>query len=73
MTPTRIELATFWSGVRRATIAPRSHLINQYVIKPYLSKGDIPKWISHINIKNIKNIKNESKNDEVRYQEETDR
>ena len=26
MTPTRIELATFWSGVRRATIAPRSHL-----------------------------------------------
>ena len=26
MTPTWFEHATFWSGVRRATVAPRSHL-----------------------------------------------
>ena len=26
MTPTWFEHATFWSGVRRATIAPRSHM-----------------------------------------------
>ena len=28
VTPTWFEHATFWSGVRRATIAPRSHPVN---------------------------------------------
>ena len=32
MTPTWFEHATFWSGVRRATVAPQGQL-NMYAIK----------------------------------------
>ena len=35
MTPTWFEHATFWSGVRRATVAPRSLMF--WLIQPYLN------------------------------------
>ena len=35
LNPTWIEHATFWSGVRRATIAPRIHLLLQVTNNRY--------------------------------------